>query len=188
MTFANPVGVLAAADEGTQVEQVRFVLDAGAIKDTYILGYDWQVEQDGSGTVSWHLVEAQVLKAMEGAYVLEPTGEGTEVTLRLPAQYLDTSALPTVGTVLLVDDDEGFRERLKGMLGDLANTVVQAADGRAGLDLIADQRPDLVFLDLSMPVMGGRRRPVRLRPPSMKYSMEWPRAMMAARYFMKTMV
>jgi hypothetical protein len=72
-----------ATDSDGWAEQVRFVLDAGAIKDTYLLGYDWQVEQDGSGTVSWHLVEAQVLKAMEGAYVLESSGTGTAVTYRL---------------------------------------------------------------------------------------------------------
>lgn len=72
-----------ATDSDGWAEQVRFVLDAGAIKDTYVLGYDWDVAQDGSGTVSWHLVEGQVLKAMEGAYVLEPAGSGTEVTYRL---------------------------------------------------------------------------------------------------------
>jgi hypothetical protein len=72
-------------DEDGWAEQVRFVLDAGAIKDTYVLGYDWDVEQDGSGTVSWHLVEGQVLKAMEGAYVLQSNGSGeaTDVTYRL---------------------------------------------------------------------------------------------------------
>jgi hypothetical protein len=64
-------------------EQVRFVLDAGAIKDTYTLGYDWDVEQDGSGTVSWHLVEGQMLKAMEGSYELQSNGAGTDVTYRL---------------------------------------------------------------------------------------------------------
>jgi ribosome-associated toxin RatA of RatAB toxin-antitoxin module len=72
-----------ATDSDGWAEQVRFVLDAGAIKDTYVLGYDWHVEQDGSGTVTWHLVEAQVLKAMEGAYVLEPSADGTAVTYRL---------------------------------------------------------------------------------------------------------
>ena len=72
-----------ATDVDGWAEQVRFVLDAGAIKDTYVLGYDWDVAPDGSGTVSWHLVEAQVLKAMEGAYVLEPIAGGTEVTYRL---------------------------------------------------------------------------------------------------------
>jgi ribosome-associated toxin RatA of RatAB toxin-antitoxin module len=64
-------------------EQVRFVLDAGAIKDTYTLGYDWDVDQDGSGTVSWHLVEGQMLKAMEGSYELRSSGDGTDVTYRL---------------------------------------------------------------------------------------------------------
>jgi hypothetical protein len=39
-----------------------------------------------------------------------------------------------------------------------------------------------------MPVFGASSRPVRERPPSMKYSIEWPRAMIAARYFMKTTV
>jgi ribosome-associated toxin RatA of RatAB toxin-antitoxin module len=72
-----------ATDEDGWAEQVRFVLDAGAIKDTYVLGYDWDVEPDGSGTVSWHLVEGQVLKAMEGAYVLQASGAATDVTYRL---------------------------------------------------------------------------------------------------------
>jgi Polyketide cyclase / dehydrase and lipid transport len=71
------------SDADGWAEQVRFTLDAGAIKDTYVLGYDWDVDQDGSGTVSWHLVEGQVLKAMEGAYVLRSTGTGTDVTYRL---------------------------------------------------------------------------------------------------------
>jgi hypothetical protein len=39
-----------------------------------------------------------------------------------------------------------------------------------------------------MPVIGASSRPVRLRPPSMKYSIECPRAMIAARYFMNTTV
>jgi ribosome-associated toxin RatA of RatAB toxin-antitoxin module len=74
-----------ATDADGWAEQVRFVLDAGAIKDTYVLGYDWQVRPDGSGTVSWQLVEAQVLKAMEGSYVLQPSGggTGTDVTYQL---------------------------------------------------------------------------------------------------------
>ena len=39
-----------------------------------------------------------------------------------------------------------------------------------------------------MPVFGCSRRPVRLRPPSMKYSIEWPRAIIRPRYFMNTIV
>jgi len=63
--------------------QVEFTLDAGAIKDTYVLEYDWDVAEDGAGVVSWTLVSAQVLKAMNGCYTLEVTDGGTLVTYRL---------------------------------------------------------------------------------------------------------
>jgi len=64
-------------------DQVEFTLSAGAIKDTYVLEYDWDVAEDGTGVVSWTLVSAQVLKAMSGSYTLEDSGLGTAVTYRL---------------------------------------------------------------------------------------------------------
>lgn len=64
-------------------DQVEFTLSAGAIKDTYVLTYDWDVAEDGTGVVSWTLVSAQVLKAMNGSYTLEAAGMGTAVTYRL---------------------------------------------------------------------------------------------------------
>src|SRR5918912_640221 len=65
---------------------VRFVLDAGALRDTYTLAYTWDVAQDGTGTVSWTLVEAGILKAMDGAYRLRAQGAGTEVTYMLSVE------------------------------------------------------------------------------------------------------
>jgi ribosome-associated toxin RatA of RatAB toxin-antitoxin module len=64
-------------------DQVEFTLNAGAIKDTYVLEYDWDVAEDGTGVISWTLVSAQVLKAMNGSYTLEADGTGTAVTYRL---------------------------------------------------------------------------------------------------------
>lgn len=63
--------------------QVRFTLDAGVLKDTYTLAYEWDVDENGTGTVSWNLVEATVLKAMDGTYRLRENGSGTEVTYTL---------------------------------------------------------------------------------------------------------
>jgi signal transduction histidine kinase/CheY-like chemotaxis protein len=111
----------------------------------------------GGGTGLGLPYARRLARILGGELTLRSTfGEGTEVMLQLPAKYLDTSALPTVDTALLVDDDPTFRGLLKGMLGDLAHTVVEAADGRAGLDIVAEKHPDLVFLDLAMPTMGGR--------------------------------
>jgi ribosome-associated toxin RatA of RatAB toxin-antitoxin module len=63
--------------------RVEFTLDAGALKDTYILEYDWDVSEDGSGVISWTLVSGHVLKAMNGSYTLQANGPGTDVTYRL---------------------------------------------------------------------------------------------------------
>jgi hypothetical protein len=70
-------------DEDGWALQVRFTLDAGAIRDTYTLAYEWDIDEDGTGTVSWTLVEATVLKAMDGTYRLRRGDLGTEVTYQL---------------------------------------------------------------------------------------------------------
>ena len=65
-----------------RAEQVWFNLDAGAIKDQYVLAYTWgSADQE----VRWTLVEAeQIVKTMDGAYLLHPNGDGsTNVTYQL---------------------------------------------------------------------------------------------------------
>jgi ribosome-associated toxin RatA of RatAB toxin-antitoxin module len=71
--------VLRTGTDG-RARDVLFVLDAGAIKDTYTLDYDW----DNDHRVSWTLVEAEILKAMTGSYRLQALPEGTtRVTYQL---------------------------------------------------------------------------------------------------------
>jgi ribosome-associated toxin RatA of RatAB toxin-antitoxin module len=74
--------VLSTSPDG-RAEQVRFTLDAGAIRDTYVLAYRWDVAGDGQGEVSWSLVEANVVKAMDGAYRLRAEAGSTVVTYTL---------------------------------------------------------------------------------------------------------
>ena len=82
-TEVKKVSVLTEEGDGW-ADQVQFTLDAGAIKDTYVLDYQWDVTEDGTGVVSWTLVEANVLKAMNGSYTLAAQGRtGTTVTYRL---------------------------------------------------------------------------------------------------------
>jgi ribosome-associated toxin RatA of RatAB toxin-antitoxin module len=81
-TEVKKVTVLSEEGDGWP-DQVEFTLDAGAIKDTYTLDYDWDVASNGTGVVSWTLVQATVLKAMNGSYTLTPAGGRTTVTYRL---------------------------------------------------------------------------------------------------------
>ncbi len=64
-------------------DQVEYTLDAGAIRDTYVLSYEWDIDDAGTGVVSWSLVRATVLKALTGSYALAASAGGTSVTYQL---------------------------------------------------------------------------------------------------------
>jgi CheY-like chemotaxis protein len=57
--------------------------------------------------------------------------------------------------VLVVDDDESIRQIVRMCLGDEGYEVFEAANGLDALALLPDCRPDLILLDLRMPVMDG---------------------------------
>ncbi len=76
-------------------------------------------------------------------------GAGTTVVLSLP------HGTPAVGTVLLADDDAGFRAMLAGLLTPLADRVLEAADGRQAVDILAGTPADLVLADMRMPGLDG---------------------------------
>ncbi len=65
--------------------------------------------------------------------------------------------------LLLVDDDEVITSALSAFLERSGYAVRVAADGRAGLDAVAQQVPDLVVSDVLMPHMDGREFVRRLR-------------------------
>ena len=60
--------------------------------------------------------------------------------------------------ILLIDDHTLFRSGIKALLARQTDCEVvgEAADGLSGLKLIEQTRPDVVLLDLDMPVMNGR--------------------------------
>ncbi|MFN7985664.1 MAG: response regulator, partial [Vicinamibacterales bacterium] len=65
--------------------------------------------------------------------------------------------LPSSGTrrVLVVDDDTDARTVMARRASELGGLVTQASNGAEALDAIRHQRPDLILLDLMMPVMDG---------------------------------
>ena len=57
--------------------------------------------------------------------------------------------------ILIVDDDQELSDGLRIMLERQGHQVMQARDGQQGKNVIYQQRPDLVILDMMMPRMGG---------------------------------
>ena len=65
--------------------------------------------------------------------------------------------------VLLVDDEEDFRKLLAFWLKSRGYSVITASNGEEALKLAREQSPDLIFMDLNMPVMDGADALKRLR-------------------------
>ena len=57
--------------------------------------------------------------------------------------------------ILLVEDNEMNRDMLSRRLQRKGYTVVTAEDGEKGLLLARSEMPDLILMDISLPVMGG---------------------------------
>ncbi len=57
--------------------------------------------------------------------------------------------------ILIVDDEQFIREFYQELLTGEGYEVITANDGQQGLDLALQQRPDLILLDIKMPVMDG---------------------------------
>jgi CheY-like chemotaxis protein len=65
--------------------------------------------------------------------------------------------------VLIVDDEPDFREIFSAKLSSAGFKVDTAENGQVGLDKIAKNRPDLVLMDVKMPVMDGATAVLKLR-------------------------
>ena len=63
--------------------------------------------------------------------------------------------MKSAGGILVVDDDPDLRECLRLMLTSMGFEVTGAANGQEALDDLEDHDPDLILLDMKMPVING---------------------------------
>jgi uncharacterized membrane protein len=90
VSAAKRVEVVQTGPDG-RASRVHFVLDAGAVKDDYVLDYTW----DGDRRVDWTLVQGQMQKRQDGSYELTESGGGTTVTYSIA---IDLS-IPMLGLI-----------------------------------------------------------------------------------------
>ena len=57
--------------------------------------------------------------------------------------------------VLIVEDDDGIRDLVDIVLSSAGYEILTASDGAAALQVLGTVHPDLVLLDMRMPVMDG---------------------------------
>lgn len=66
-------------------DNVEFTSSRGPLKDTYVVDYDWDVHDDGTGEVTFTLVTSALLSALDGVFSLSSRDEGraTELSYEL---------------------------------------------------------------------------------------------------------
>jgi len=114
-----------------------------------LMGSDIHVEsQPGQGSTFWFELQAPAVVAEEES----PAPEG-----------LVTGYVGPRKRILVVDDLPENRAVVVAMLGPLGFDLVEAVNGRDGLEKTAALRPELILMDIVMPEMGGLEAIRRLR-------------------------
>ncbi len=60
-----------------------------------------------------------------------------------------------MATILVVDDSRFTRLKISSFLQENGHEVIEAENGKSGLDLVRSQKPDCIVTDLLMPEMDG---------------------------------
>ena len=57
--------------------------------------------------------------------------------------------------ILMVDDEEDFTQPMAFWFKTKGYSVITADNGKNGLQMVKQEKPDIIFLDLNMPIMDG---------------------------------
>jgi two-component system, cell cycle response regulator DivK len=65
--------------------------------------------------------------------------------------------------ILVVEDDEDSRRILRDLLASADYEVLQAVDGKQGIAVAEEQRPDLILMDIQLPLVDGYEATRRIK-------------------------
>ncbi|MDH5681409.1 MAG: ATP-binding protein, partial [Spirochaetota bacterium] len=115
-------------------------------------------------------ISNKLIKLMGGSISVQSVlNQGTSFIIKIPdvlwvdPAFSDTPLLPDIqsnmlfspASILVVDDIENNRKVLKGFLEDYPFTILEAINGQSAVETAKLEIPDLIIMDLKMPVLDG---------------------------------
>lgn len=151
-----------------------------ALRDRFFTKYATHGKESGSGLGAY---SARLMaQAQQGSLTMESSDVlGTTLTLALnhsaePELVSGTRAMPRTDSIVpdvphsissqrvLIVDDEPYNQLVLTKILPIPPVVVEIAiNGRMALESVIAQRPDIIFMDIEMPVMGGIEAQGRIR-------------------------
>lgn len=75
---------------------------------------------------------------------------------KIPGPVQPAKVTPPPKKILIVEDDKYLREFYAELLAEEGFSILTAENGQLGLQSVITQKPDIVLLDLMMPIMDGK--------------------------------
>ena len=82
-------------------------------------------------------------------------GEGSTFRIVIPVRAEEQMRGGMTRRILLVEDTEDNREIVRDLMDSVGYELLEANDGAAGLAMATEHRPDLILMDIQLPVMDG---------------------------------
>jgi type IV pilus assembly protein PilB len=124
-------------------------------------GWLLTMEQD----ILWHLAHGDIEEEEALAMLKPPASDGAHDVRTPEAKTPSAAAAPRADArrILVVDDNADNRSLVRDTLGSEGYALTEADGGKAALEKVQREKPDLVLLDLMMPAMDGFAVLKRLR-------------------------
>jgi two-component system CheB/CheR fusion protein len=163
---------ISVADTGVGIE----VKDQGRIFDEFAMLEQPRPSTGSEGTGLGLAICRRLAGLLGGEITLVSTpGQGSTFTLVLPDSLLTAGpsrsapgAIPAAsqsetGAIVVAEDHDESRQTLSKVLRRMGYRVLEASNGRDALNLIEEERPLAVLMDVNMPVMNGVDATLALR-------------------------